>query len=91
MQLDVAVYETVTAGTVFAVAGIPHMDLCKFARHAVTVELAFRHAAGNAAVDIVFHILLLIRQYGESKEKYQLLILTNIGKNCKIKERRRDL
>ena len=53
-----------------AVAGISHMYFGKFACHAVTVELAFRHAAGNAAIHIVFHEPLLFPQFALFSKKY---------------------
>ena len=69
MQTLAAMLKTITAGAMLAVAGVADMDLCEFAQHAVTVEFAFRYAAGNAVVDIVFHDLLLIPQYAACIQK----------------------
>ena len=70
MQKLFALLKAVTAGAMLAVAGISYMDLGKFASHTVTVELAFRHAAGNAAIHIVFHEPLLFPQFALFSKKY---------------------
>ena len=49
--------KAVAAGAVLAVASIAHMDGRQFTMAAVHIELAFRNAARNAAVDhIAIHI-----------------------------------
>ncbi len=55
--------KAIAASAMLAIACVAHMDLCKLACHTVAVKFALGHAARNAAVDIVFHVLLLITQY----------------------------
>ena len=63
MQKLFALFEAVTARAMLAVAGIAHMDLVELAHHTVAVEPAIGHAAGDSAVDRMFHIPLLCLQY----------------------------
>lgn len=53
-----------------AVAGVADVDLVEAAVHAVVVEFAVGHAARDAHVHIVFHFILLEKQYSPFSEKY---------------------
>lgn len=68
---SLSLLKAVTAGAVFAVTRVAHVDLGKSARHAVTVEAAICHAARDADVDVVFHVPLLFRKFVQFYGNYQ--------------------